>query len=260
MAPPPEPLPAYLSWLSASSTVHQAGDWVVVTLPFLDRHNDHLQIAVRETGDGYHLSDDVYIRKDLDSAGLEPTPQRQELVEGTARRFGVRMHAGAIVAEAGAATLPQQFHAVLQAMLAIGHLRANTRKATESPFPMQVREYLKTLPLPVRQGVLVIGRSGRKHRFDYALLDAKGEPVYLIAAIGSPVRERLRKAVLSWNDVRARQPVGAGMFARIADAGWPPAPDRLELCAANGVRVIPWSQREAIAAGRDRGRGTDASE
>ena len=38
---------AYHAWLRDKSTLRQVEDWVEITTPYLDRHNDYLQIYAK---------------------------------------------------------------------------------------------------------------------------------------------------------------------------------------------------------------------
>jgi len=43
---------SYTDWMKKQYDVASIGDWNVVTTPFLDRHNDHIQIYVSIGTDG----------------------------------------------------------------------------------------------------------------------------------------------------------------------------------------------------------------
>jgi len=60
----------YIKWLKDKTIVKQIReDWVEITTPYLDRHNDCLQIYAKKTDNGYLLTDDGYIISDLDNSG-----------------------------------------------------------------------------------------------------------------------------------------------------------------------------------------------
>jgi hypothetical protein len=63
-------LDEYRAWLKDKTTLRGVGDsWVEITTPYLDRHNDALQIYARQTNGGYLLSDDSYTIHDLEASG-----------------------------------------------------------------------------------------------------------------------------------------------------------------------------------------------
>ena len=88
-------LDEYQSWLRSKTRLRQIQDWVEITTPYLDRHNDYLQIcAIRsDESDGFVLSDDGYILSDLELSGCKvDTPKRRELLRTTLNGFGVQLN------------------------------------------------------------------------------------------------------------------------------------------------------------------------
>jgi hypothetical protein len=88
----------YRAWLKDKTTLREVnGDWVEITTPYLDRHNDALQIYARAENGGYVLTDDSYTIHDLEASGCNlHTEKRQELLTMTLNGFGVRMNNEAI--------------------------------------------------------------------------------------------------------------------------------------------------------------------
>jgi len=67
----------YYRWLKDQTIVKAIGsEWVEITTPHLDRHNDCLQIYVRKEGSHFVLTDDSYIINDLlaSDCSLERAP------------------------------------------------------------------------------------------------------------------------------------------------------------------------------------------
>jgi Domain of unknown function DUF1828 len=52
-----------------------------ITTPFVDRHNDYLQIYAKQENDRYILTDDNYIVEDLEQSGFNlGTIKRKEIL------------------------------------------------------------------------------------------------------------------------------------------------------------------------------------
>jgi len=51
----------YVAWLKDKTSLRQLEDWIEITTPYLDRHNDHLQIYAKRLNGGYLLTDDGYV-------------------------------------------------------------------------------------------------------------------------------------------------------------------------------------------------------
>ena len=114
---------AYVEWLRKGLSVESLEGACELTTPFLDRHNDHLQIyAVKQNGKVV-LSDDGYILSDLRTSGLDlNTPKRKAVLESVLNGFGVHTDGKQIVVEASARNLGQRLHALVQAMVAVNDM------------------------------------------------------------------------------------------------------------------------------------------
>lgn len=66
-----ELLEKYLRWLKDKTILREIEDTVEITTPYLDRHNDFLQIYVKRDQGGFIITDDGYIINDLKLSGCE---------------------------------------------------------------------------------------------------------------------------------------------------------------------------------------------
>lgn len=82
---------SYFKWLKENTSSKIINDtWSEITTPYLDRHNDCLQIYAKKEGDKIILSDDGYIIDDLKTCGCYlDSPRRKEILNTTLRGFGV---------------------------------------------------------------------------------------------------------------------------------------------------------------------------
>lgn len=117
----------YLQWLKENITLGELDGWFEVTTPFLDRHNDHLQVYVKADGNEFVLTDDGYVVKDLAMTGCEAsTPRRRELLETTLAGFELQDQA--LTTRATHQNSARKKHALLQAMLAVNHAAWHRRQ------------------------------------------------------------------------------------------------------------------------------------
>jgi len=95
-------------------------DWVEVTTPHLDRHNDYLQMYIRKDGDGYVFSDDGYTINDLLNSGCAlDSPERWELLQTTLSGFGVQLDGEHLLLKTTSERFALEKHRFAQAMLAV---------------------------------------------------------------------------------------------------------------------------------------------
>src|SRR5579863_7168593 len=113
-------LSEYRTWLKDKTTLREVdSSWVEITTPYLDRHNDALQIYARAENGGYVLTDDRYTIHDLEASGCNLTEKRQDLLKMTLNGFGVRINEEALEVHATPETFPLRKHSLIQAMLAV---------------------------------------------------------------------------------------------------------------------------------------------
>ena len=113
-------LERYWTWLKDRTSLRELDDWIEITTPYLDRHNDCLQIYVRKHADGYVLTDDGYVLDDLEQSGCDiENPRCRALIETMLSRFGVGLNDRALEVEASAASFAVRKHNLLRAMLAV---------------------------------------------------------------------------------------------------------------------------------------------
>src|SRR5947208_17146919 len=82
----------YAAWLRDKTLLRQIDDWVEITTPYLDRHNDYLQIYARKWNGGYLLTDDGHTIGDLEQSGCKLESQkRHDQIKMKRNGFGVQM-------------------------------------------------------------------------------------------------------------------------------------------------------------------------
>ena len=126
-------------WLRLKDKTHlrSVDGTVEITTPFLDRHNDYLQIYAKYENGGYVLSDDGCILDDLALSGCNiDSPEKQALLKMTLQGFGVRLNekTKALEIEASKDNFAHRKHDILQAMLAVGNIfYSATARSMERP-------------------------------------------------------------------------------------------------------------------------------
>jgi hypothetical protein len=126
----------YRTWLRDRTTLRDIdGQWIEITTPYLDRHNDSLQIYARAENGGYVLTDDSYTIHDLEASGCSLyTEKRQDLLKMTLNGFGVKLRDESLEVHATAENFPLRKHSLIQAMLAVNDLFYLAKPVVESLF------------------------------------------------------------------------------------------------------------------------------
>jgi hypothetical protein len=235
----------YIQWLKRGYLVEEGREHCEITTPFLDRHNDAIQIYVEEKNGTFVLSDDGYTISDLRSTGFElTTPKRKALLESILNGFGVKCKDGELFATSTHSDFAQKKHNLVQTILAINDLFALSEPHILSFFREDVRNYLEQHDIQKFQDVKLAGKSGFDHKFDFALPKTRTKPERVLEAVN--VLSRDQAATLAWatTDVKAIRDEPLDVLVFINDVLSPPTPDNLSALQAYDIKTLLWSTRE----------------
>lgn len=113
----------YYKWLKDKTTWKQLTNYVEITTPYIDRHNDHIQIYLKQEKDHYILTDDSYTIEDLEQSGyLIDSPQKQKLLDITLKGFGVHINQKELSVKTDYQNFFLAKHNFIQAILAINNI------------------------------------------------------------------------------------------------------------------------------------------
>lgn len=239
---------AYLDWLRSKITVAEVQGVCEITTPFLDRHNDYIQIYVKRSNGGFLLTDDAYTIRDLSLSGCDLTsPRRKEVLTTILNGFGIRLDGEQLTIEARLETFPQKKHALLQAMLAVNDMFVIARAHVASLFLEDVERFLHLHKIRYTPKVQFVGKSGFVHNFDFVIPASTAQPERILRAINRPDRNSVTALLFSWNDTRDTRAAQSTAYALLNDSEKPPSPEVRGALKQYGVVVVPWSRREDFA-------------
>lgn len=235
---------AYLDWLKQNITVREVDGWVQISTPFLDRHNDYMQIYVRSEEDGFTLTDDGYILGDLSASGVDISAQRRRVIlEQIIRGFGVHLDKDELTVRATKTTFAQKKHALLQAMVSVNDLFLTSRGMVRGLFLEDIEHFLVEHQIRYVPSVQVAGRSGLSHTFDYVIPGWSKVPERILKAINNPTKEKVQSMLFAWSDIRDIRK-GSKFYAMVNDTERPLSTHLAAACEENGVEVVSWSRRK----------------
>lgn len=239
---------SYAEWLRRGIQAEVVeNDIVELTTPFLDRHNDHLQIYVKRVDGHFVLSDEGETIFDLASSGVDvKQPRRRETIEGLARGFGVQTERGRLYVEASRSNLGQRTHSLIQAMLSVNDMYVLARSRVASFFWEDVREFLRESDVRFTTRVKLSGRSGYDHSIDFLIPSSKERPDRLLQTASNANKAFVSNALFAINDVRQARQETIAAYALLDDREREIHPEVMEAFAAYDVRAAGWSDRESL--------------
>ena len=238
----------YRAWLRDKTTLRQVnGEWVEVTTPYLDRHNDALQIYVRAENGGYVLTDDSCTIHDLEASGCSlHTEKRSDLLEMTLNGFGVKLQGEAIAVHATAENFPLKKHSLLQAMLAVNDLFYLAKPVVESLFFEDVVAWLDANEIRYTPGAKFTGISGYDHLFNFVIPKSRKQPERIVQAINRPTRESALSFINAWTDTRQTRPPESKAYAVLNDMEQPVSGNVIDAFRNYRINPVPWADRALV--------------
>jgi hypothetical protein len=220
-----------------------------LTTPFLDRHNDHLQIyAVKRSPDVFLLTDDGYILGELKSRGVEARGRRrQELFAELLSGYGVSIRGAELQVEATTESLGQRVHNLVQAMLALDDMFVLAQPRVGAIFLEDVAKFLDEHEVRYSPRVKFAGKSGLDHLVDFVIPRSRNAPERVLQIVNSPRRDRIESMLFAVSDTRPTRGRDVSYYALVNDARGKVAPEVLGAFSAYEVKVQLWSGRDQIA-------------
>ncbi len=240
---------SYHKWLRDNTTIQAIEDCVEISSPFLDRHNDHMQIYVEPSKDGFVLTDDGYTIADLELGGCKlDTPKRRSLLNMTLNGFGVSRNNDELQVTATETNFARQKHNLLQAMLAVNDLFYLAQSFTTSLFFEDVVDWLNLSNIRYFPNVKLTGRSGYDHHYDFVIPRSVAHPDRVLLSITDPSKSNVSKAVFAWTDTAVAREGKSRAYALLNDSERTVSSTVLDAFRNYDVHPVPWSERESVRA------------
>ena len=238
----------YRAWLKDKTTLRELnGSWVEITTPYLDRHNDALQIYVRAENGGYILTDDSYTVHDLEASGCDlHTEKRQDLLKMTLNGYGVKLHNEALEVHATADNFPLRKHSLVQAMLAVNDLFYLAKPVVESLFFEDVVAWLDANEIRYTPKAKFTGISGYDQLFHFVIPKSRKQPERILQAITRPTRETALSFINAWGDTQKVRSPESRAYAVLNDVEQTISGGVLDAFRNYQINPVPWSARAEV--------------
>ena len=237
----------YYHWLRDKTTLREISDWVEITTPHLDRHNDQLQIYAKKNGDGFLLTDGGYIMDDLEDSGCRiERGHRLTLLTMTLNGFGVQRSGNELQVKVSKDNFASRKHNLLQAMLAVNDLFYFAQPRVASLFYEDVVSWLDQSQVRYAPNVKFTGASGYDHVFQFIIPKSIDQPERILRAINRPSRDQAQATAFSWIDIKDVRPAAARAYAILNDSEITVQSSVLDAMRSYEVQPVLWSARDRV--------------
>jgi Domain of unknown function DUF1829/Domain of unknown function DUF1828 len=237
----------YTAWLRDKTVLRQIDDWVEITTPYLDRHNDYVQIYAKKSNGSFTLTDDGYTIDDLEQSGCKlDSRKRQDLLKMTLNGFGVQAHGKALEVHATPDNFALRKHNLVQAILAVNDMFCLATPMVANLFYEDVAAWLDLHDVRYTPKVKFTGKSGYDHLFDFVIPKSRHQPERILRAINHPGRDTAQVVAFAWIDTKDVRSPESRAYALLNDSEQTLSQTVIDALVNYEVRVVPWSQRENV--------------
>ena len=239
----------YHSWMSESTTLRTIENGVEITTPFLDRHNDMMQVYAELSGDEVLLTDDGYTIEDLEFCGLTVEGSRcRNLMQFNLNGFGVTREGNDLVTRATAKDFALKLHNLLQAMIAVDdlHYIAPPSKVKHA-FDKDIGTWLNESKIQF-EAAKFKGKLGYYVDYKYVIPPSRNKPYRVLIGINNPGRGAVEQVAWRWWDIRDSRPSGARLYPILNDAQRGSIETEMDALRNLAMKPFLWSSRhEALS-------------
>ncbi|MFA7024981.1 MAG: DUF1828 domain-containing protein [Candidatus Cloacimonadaceae bacterium] len=234
----------YSTWLKDKTALRAVNDHVEITTPFLDRHNDQIQIYVKKHNNGFILTDDGYTINDLETSGCEiNTEKRKAILFQTLNGFGVKNLNSELSILTNESRFPQMKHNLIQAILAVNDIFYTASAVVTSLFLEDVQAWMDENEIRYTPKVNFAGKSGFQHNYDFVIPKSHVAPERIIKAMNNPDKPQIQNLIFSWQDTQLIRPENSILYAILNDANTLSNPV-IEALANYEVEPFLWSCKD----------------
>lgn len=237
---------SYLSWLKDNMTIKDLKENITeLTTPFVDRHNDYIQVYIIRDSNGFMLTDDGYTIADLEISGLEfNTPKRKEILNTVLNSYGVSLKDGAITIRCDDSNFAICKHSLLQAILSVNDLFALSRNNIVSIFTEDVERFLNAHEIRFLADINLTGRSGFNYNFNFAIPKSKNAPERFLKVVNNPTKDMAKSIIFSWNDTKIVRTSEAKLYTFLNDEDYTVSLEIIKAFSEYEISVIRWTERD----------------
>jgi len=197
----------YPEWISKQITVRNIGEYEEITTPFLDRHNDWIQIYAKKVDENkYLLTDGGYTIQDLKNSGVSiDAGRRNTIFLSSLSGFGVKLqNEDELTIQATKTNFPQKKHNLIQAILSVNDMINLSSTTTTHLFAEDVKKWIREKNVRFNEKMEVIGESGLYHKFDIVIPPSPDGkyPERFIQPYNSLNYQQIRALAFDWCDIK----------------------------------------------------------
>lgn len=244
----------YTNWIKDNTSFRefQNDNAYAVITPFLDRHNDHIEIYVSKAINGIILSDDGNTIADLEMSGVnfKSSAKREKIFRSILSGLGVKVNDQChLFVEAEPNNVGKKKHALVQAILAVNDMYTLSQESIVSFFKEDVENFLISAGIVFSKDIKLTGKTGFDHNIDFLIQKKRNDQSdKLVKVISHPKKENVTSALFAFGDIAGAREDRTDTYVIYNDnpeenANSTISSESISALTNYKVKPIPWSQK-----------------
>ncbi len=239
----------YLDWLNENIEQYKIEDNLFrITLPFLDRNNDHTEFYIEKLKDNfYRLSDDGNTLNELELSNFDifNSNKRTEIFNNILNGHGIKKsESNELYVECALEDISAKKHMLSQCMIKISDLFNLSQNNVQSLFWEDVQNYLDENDIRYVSNVSFIGTSTFATNYDFVITKSKKAPERIINVVNNLDYKEAQSILFAWNDVKEQRNEDAKLYTFIHDINKKVSKKAISLLERCDTFPILWSKKD----------------
>ncbi|MCL2141896.1 MAG: DUF1828 domain-containing protein [Methanimicrococcus sp.] len=239
----------HINWLKDKTFLKEIeNDYVEITTPYLDRHNDWLQYYIKKEKDDYFLTDGGHIITDLKDSGCSfESKRRQNILNTVLAGFNVKLSNDQLYVRVNEKNYPQMMNNLIQATLAIDNMFYLSQSHVESMFYEDVVDWLDLKKIRYSKNIKLASQSGFDHTFHFLIPKSEKAPERFLQIVSDPKKDSVLDVIWKWVDSKDYRDPDVILYTILNDIEKRPPKTSLDALESYQIKPISWLHRELVA-------------
>lgn len=238
----------YYKWLKDKTILKQLEGSCEITTPFLDRHNDYIQIYAIKHNDRYKLTDDGYTIDDLLSSGCSlESPKRQKMLKVILNGYGIELEDNKkLITNTTFSDFPIKKHNLIQSIIDVNNMFFLANSTVESLFYEDVKLWFDDIDVRYSERIPFTGKSGYSRTFDFVIPKSKRSPERLIKTLNNPSKQNADSIIFDWLDIEGSRPDDSLPIVLINNEEKSISNSVIESFTNYNMEAVKWTDKDKI--------------
>ena len=219
-----------------------------LTLPFLDRNNDHIEMYIINNGnETYTITDDGVTLGDLQLGGFEfsGSTRRKMILESIISAHGVtKTDSDELTVNCTVNDLPLKKHMLAQCMIKVSDMFYLSRNNIQAVFLDDVQKFFDLHDVRYIDNICLTGKSKLTTHFDFAIARSHKSAERFIKVVNNMDLNAARNIIFAWNDTRDTRQHEAKLYAFIQNSDKKVSDDAIGALKEYGINPALWTEKE----------------